>query len=136
MKSSGLPQSSCALRRVGKRRTQMRSLRLLLPITIWISFSQIDGCRIARLYLQHECERKMFVDIHLQETSLINPALQWLTLSAGAVLNRLGEMHCFDAGVIHQIRDGARQLENAVVGAGRELHLAHRGPNQRLTFFI
>jgi hypothetical protein len=50
----------------------------------------------------------------------------------GAVIQRLREMRRFDAACTRQVGDGARQFQHAVVGACRQLHLAHFGFHQGL----
>src|SRR5689334_17216346 len=46
------------------------------------------------------------------------------------VLQRLRQMMRPDLAVLGQIRDRARELQDAVVGAGGELELAHGGPHE------
>ncbi len=52
-----------------------------------------------------------------QETLLLNSVLGWLTFSARAVLNRLGDVGRFDVGAIRQIRDPVTDRLDVVVRA-------------------
>lgn len=53
-----------------------------------------------------------------------------LSLPARAILDGLGQMGDLDAFAARQIGDGASQFEDAMIGAGAELELAHGGAQQ------
>jgi len=51
-------------------------------------------------------------------------------------LQRLGQMHRLDLLTPGQIRDGARQLEDAVIGARRQVQLRHGRAHQGLALIV
>jgi hypothetical protein len=52
------------------------------------------------------------------------------------ILQRFSQMRLGDRLAAGQVRDGARQLEDAVIGAGGELELVHGSAHQASAGFI